>query len=99
MRALRLLRVASHVCVPTVQYEMCQPDDPMCAMMECSHSMTSFKQRAEQVHAGKVLQLMADISNGKVDICSFSLNCMAAFNFFLYPLNWMAAFNFIQQQL
>lgn len=50
------------------QYEMCQPDDPMCAMMECSHAMTSFRQRAEQVNAGKVLQLMADIAKGKVKL-------------------------------
>ncbi|KAL8585091.1 hypothetical protein ACOMHN_013107 [Nucella lapillus] len=50
------------------QYEMCQPDDPMCAMMECSHAMTSFRQRAEQVNAGKVLQLMADIARGKVKL-------------------------------
>ncbi|KAK7501668.1 hypothetical protein BaRGS_00007099 [Batillaria attramentaria] len=50
------------------QYETCDPDDPMCAMMECSHSMTSFRQRAEQVHAGKVLQLMDDIVRGKVKL-------------------------------
>ncbi|XP_076443494.1 uncharacterized protein LOC143281995 [Babylonia areolata] len=50
------------------QYEMCQPDDPMCAMMECSHAMTSFQQRAEQVDAKKVLQLMSDIAKGKVKL-------------------------------
>lgn len=50
------------------QYEMCDPDDPMCAMMECSHSMTSFRQRAQQLHAGKVLHLMDDIASGKVKL-------------------------------
>lgn len=50
------------------QYEMCQPDNPMCAMIECSHSTTAFKQRAEQVQAQKVLKLMDDIANGKVKL-------------------------------
>ncbi|XP_025078053.1 uncharacterized protein LOC112554486 [Pomacea canaliculata] len=57
------------------EYVMCDPDDPMCSMMECSHSTTSFRQQAELVRASKVLQLMDDIAGGKVKVQSRS-SCM-----------------------
>ncbi|CAL1533057.1 unnamed protein product [Lymnaea stagnalis] len=44
------------------QYEICDPDDPMCAMMECSHAVTTFKQRALDVGATNLVKLIDDLS-------------------------------------
>ncbi|XP_041369600.1 uncharacterized protein LOC121383575 [Gigantopelta aegis] len=49
-------------------YEKCNPDHPMCAMMECGHSVTSFRQRATQLKATSILKLMDDIDKGKVKV-------------------------------
>ncbi|XP_005110915.1 uncharacterized protein LOC101854055 [Aplysia californica] len=44
------------------QYEVCDPDDPMCAMMECGHASTTFKQRAEELGATSLVRLIDSIS-------------------------------------
>ncbi|KAH9512962.1 hypothetical protein Btru_037155 [Bulinus truncatus] len=43
------------------QYEICDPDDPLCAMMECSHAVTSLKQRAVDIGATDLVKLMDDL--------------------------------------
>lgn len=50
------------------QYTSCDPDDPMCAMMECGHSMTSLKERATEKKCDDIVTLIEGISNGKVKL-------------------------------
>ncbi|KAL5005264.1 hypothetical protein ScPMuIL_018720 [Solemya velum] len=46
------------------QYERCDPSDPMCAMMECGHSMTSLKDRAEKKNCDEIVDLINESVNG-----------------------------------
>uniref|UniRef100_A0A2C9KRZ7 Uncharacterized protein n=2 Tax=Biomphalaria glabrata TaxID=6526 RepID=A0A2C9KRZ7_BIOGL len=43
------------------QYETCDPDEPMCAMMECSHAVTSLKQRATDIGASDLVKQIEDL--------------------------------------
>ncbi|ESO94574.1 hypothetical protein LOTGIDRAFT_232377 [Lottia gigantea] len=42
------------------QYNKCDPSNPMCAMMECGHVMTSFKERAKRNGCKRVIHLMEE---------------------------------------
>ncbi|XP_071118626.1 uncharacterized protein [Haliotis cracherodii] len=46
------------------QFKQCNPNDPMCAMMECSHSVTSLKQRAIDKQCSRVERAITDMMNG-----------------------------------
>ncbi|XP_067666645.1 putative ankyrin repeat protein RF_0381 [Haliotis asinina] len=48
------------------QYEDCDPDDPMCSMMECSHAVVSLRQRAVNVDAKDIVKLIDNVASGKV---------------------------------
>ncbi|GFN88632.1 ankyrin-1-like [Plakobranchus ocellatus] len=49
----------------TKQYESCNPDNPMCAMMECSHAVTTLRQRAEDTGAVEVASLIDKLQNNE----------------------------------
>ncbi|XP_071118452.1 putative ankyrin repeat protein RF_0381 [Haliotis cracherodii] len=48
------------------QYEECDPDDPMCSMMECSHTVVTLRQRAVNVGAKDIVKLIDNVASGKV---------------------------------
>lgn len=50
-----------------LQYQKCDPSDPMCAMMECGHSMTSLKERAMDKKCDEIVKLIEQVSLGKVN--------------------------------
>lgn len=50
------------------QYQKCDPSDPMCAMMECGHSMTSLKERAMDKKCDEIVKLIEQVSLGKVKL-------------------------------
>ncbi|KAK6180359.1 hypothetical protein SNE40_012530 [Patella caerulea] len=50
------------------QYEHCSPDDPLCAMMECNHGMTSFAQRVHQIKAIEVHALLEQRNKNKASV-------------------------------
>ncbi|KAK3096982.1 hypothetical protein FSP39_005355 [Pinctada imbricata] len=61
------------------QYSKCDPNDPMCAMMECGHSMTSLKDRAIEKKCDEIVKLMEQISLGKVGIIFLVRQCFKRF--------------------
>lgn len=50
------------------QYNKCDPNDPMCAMMECGHTMTSLKERAQELKLEDISRMIDAASNGKTQI-------------------------------
>lgn len=50
------------------QYNKCDPNDPMCAMMECGHSMTSLKERAQELKLDDISRMIDAATNGKTQI-------------------------------
>ncbi|XP_045216690.2 uncharacterized protein LOC123566547 isoform X1 [Mercenaria mercenaria] len=50
------------------QYNKCDPNDPMCAMMECGHSMTSLKERAQELKLEDISRMIEAASNGKLQL-------------------------------
>ncbi|RUS86119.1 hypothetical protein EGW08_006139 [Elysia chlorotica] len=56
------------------QYETCNPDNPMCAMMECSHALTTLQQRATETGALEVANLIQQkqhsVTTRNVDVIS-----------------------------
>jgi len=44
------------------QYDKCDPNNPMCAMLECDHSPMSFKDIAKQKNCQKVLDLLDELN-------------------------------------
>lgn len=50
------------------QYNKCDPNDPMCAMMECGHSMTSLRERAQELKLEDISKMIDAASNGKLKI-------------------------------
>ena len=53
------------------QYNKCDPNDPMCAMMECGHSPTSLEERARELKLEDISKMIHAASNGKVTIGSY----------------------------
>lgn len=51
------------------QYNQCDPNDPMCAMMECGHSMTSLRERAQELKLEDISKMIDQASNGKNGNC------------------------------
>ena len=56
------------------QYNKCDPNDPMCAMMECGHSMTSLKERAQELKLEDISRMIDAASNGKVRAAFFHIS-------------------------
>lgn len=50
------------------QYSKCDPSDPMCAMMECGHSMISLKSRAMEQKCDEIVQLIEAAMSGKLKV-------------------------------
>ena len=48
------------------QYDKCDSNDPMCAMLECGHSPKSFQEIAKQMKCQKVLDYLDKINKEKV---------------------------------
>ncbi|KAK6180377.1 hypothetical protein SNE40_012545 [Patella caerulea] len=54
------------------QYDRCDPNDPMCAMMECGHGMTSLLERARQLKFKRVVQVIEDFKKEQTSRASTS---------------------------
>lgn len=50
------------------QYETCNPDNPMCAMMECSHAVTTLYQRAIDTGAVELANLIEQKQNPNMNV-------------------------------
>ncbi|XP_062571871.1 uncharacterized protein LOC134233834 [Saccostrea cucullata] len=61
------------------QYQKCDPNDPMCAMMECGHSMTSLKERAIDKKCDEVVKLIEEVSLGKVKVQNAQQNGLSMY--------------------
>lgn len=48
------------------QYNACDPNDAMCAMMECDHTMTSLKERAQELKLDDITHMIDEASNGRL---------------------------------
>ncbi|XP_076443630.1 uncharacterized protein LOC143282063 [Babylonia areolata] len=49
------------------QYSQCSPTDPMCAMMECGHAMTSLRERAHDKQCYRVVRAIDDMADAPLN--------------------------------
>uniref|UniRef100_A0A8W8HLX3 Uncharacterized protein n=1 Tax=Magallana gigas TaxID=29159 RepID=A0A8W8HLX3_MAGGI len=61
------------------QYQKCDPSDPMCAMMECGHSMTSLKERAMDKKCDEIVKLIEQVSLGKIKVQNTQQNGLSMY--------------------
>ncbi|KAL3866690.1 hypothetical protein ACJMK2_043971 [Sinanodonta woodiana] len=50
------------------QYNYCDPNDQMCAMMECGHSTTSLRDRAQELKLEDIVKMIDAAVNGKLQL-------------------------------
>lgn len=49
-----------------LQYDKCNPNDQLCAMLECDHSPKSFKDVAKQKNCQRILNFLDEINDDLV---------------------------------